>query len=156
MKTTNKFTRGKRSRTHLAMYPPCCAPWPATPGPSPPPIPFSSPDRHTASSSFNLPSLSKQCHFECLYLSTNYDKSIKNNNLFQNLGKTPQQSSIPLSAFSAACMSLLMETRPASIFSSCSEHCHVSHGDAISLLSFITSAVHDQLAMMYNHGEGPF
>ena len=55
------------------------------------------------------------------------------------MGKTPQQSSIPLRAFSAACMSLLMETRPASIFSSCSEHCHVSHhGAVISLLSFIT------------------
>ena len=46
--------------------------------------------------------------------------------LFQNFGMTPQQSSIPLRAFSAACMSLLMEARPDSIFSSCSEQVSLS------------------------------
>ena len=39
---------------------------------------------------------------------------------FQNLGNMPQQSSIPLSAFSAICMSALMESMPVSIFSNCS------------------------------------
>ena len=39
---------------------------------------------------------------------------------FQNLGKIPQHSSMPLRAFSAICISALMESIPVSIFSSCS------------------------------------
>ena len=97
--------------SHLAMCP-AWPPWPPpTPPSSPTPGPRSSP-RQRASSSVN---------FRGLKSVSELMKSFLRYYLFQNFGMTPQHSSIPLRAFSAACMSLLMETRPDSIFSSCSE-----------------------------------
>ena len=62
-------------------------------------------------------------------------KALTGTYFFQNFGNTPQQSSIPLRAFSAICMSALMESMPASIFSSCSNERNEKENLDIKLFS---------------------
>ncbi len=84
----------------------------------PPPTPPSSPPFQTASSSLNSLDLGKKR--QTIPIAKSMDVTAKSAHFFQNFGKIPQQSSMPLSAFSAICMSALMESIPDSIFSSCS------------------------------------
>lgn len=128
--------------SYLATYPPC-GPMPpiwAGGGP-PPPTPPSSPPRQTASSSLKSLDLKKKygiydglqfrrkIYFDVLnrlkLISKRREqpwslKLLFLTHFFQNFGKIPQHNSMPFKAFSAICISWLMESIPASTLSNCS------------------------------------